>query len=137
MQLARSLSNKLNAQEYEGELICAILRVKAYVEPLQSVIELQAQGEASSLAAGDVHYACINKFYHCVNLFWVGTNLSVLHDKIQQACTFMEEMGYKLSLGFILTMKHTVSMLLGGNQMCNDQSRTMCENKTPRLLRHV
>lgn len=139
--LAGSLSDKLGTctQEYKGELICVISRVKSFTEPIQAIVELQAQGAKSSLLVGDLHWHGLNLFYHSVNLFWAGSQLAAVRDKISSTVTYMKKQRYTAALDLLNIVLRTV-MLLGGVtdfNVLHELTRFVEESKIPRLLRQL
>lgn len=59
--IAKSLLHSLEADEVEGECLCAISEVMCFVEPLLAANELRIQGEKASVRVGDVNFSCLNR----------------------------------------------------------------------------
>eukprot|EP00804_Cyclotella_cryptica_P021186 CCRYP_001485-RA/>CCRYP_001485-RA protein AED:0.02 eAED:0.02 QI:1/1/1/1/1/1/2/1352/1114 len=76
-KLAKSLLDKTQSNEVAGRVICITTEVLSYVQPQQTAIEYRLQGERIALAAGDVHWACLNKLLYTCSLPWSGAKLSV------------------------------------------------------------
>jgi hypothetical protein len=104
---------------------------------MQSANELHVQGESVSMAAGDVHWACLNRMFHCTTLFWVGVNLSTVNEAVSKACKFMREQQHRTTLIFTMTNLRTILALMGreSNALTDSElCKTVKENKNPRHL---
>ena len=135
--LAKSLLDRLGTKEVAGEVICVVAQMQCFVEPMQSASELHIQGESASMAAGDVHWACLNRLLYCTALFWTGANLPVLDETASKACRFMREQQHRTTLIFTMTMLRTILALMGReNNALTDSElcKTVKENKNPRHL---
>ena len=86
VKLALALLNKFDSTDVAGEVIWAASEVLTFLEPMHAVNEHRFQGEKNALAAGDVHWACINKLLSSTCLFWSGAKLSVAKETIATAC---------------------------------------------------
>ena len=75
-KLAKLLLDKTQSNEVAGSVICITTEVLSYVQPQQTAIEYRLQGERIALAAGDVHWACMNKLMYTASLPWCGAKLS-------------------------------------------------------------
>eukprot|EP00804_Cyclotella_cryptica_P026389 CCRYP_020284-RA/>CCRYP_020284-RA protein AED:0.07 eAED:0.07 QI:0/0.5/0.2/1/1/1/5/346/1279 len=60
-KLANALLDKNHSNEIAGELIFLSAELRSYMEPLQVINDCRLQGQATAMAAGDVHWACMNK----------------------------------------------------------------------------
>jgi len=60
VKLAHSLLDKVGSRESAGEVICIGTHVRAYVEPLQAMLEYHNEGYAAAMASGDIIQAAIN-----------------------------------------------------------------------------
>lgn len=135
--LAKSLVEGLGSKDAAGEVFFMVSEVQCLVEPLPAANELHAQGESAALSAGDINFACFNRLMHSVNTFWSGSYLSVVNERIRNACDFLKLHGHKNSLVFMLLMQSTVAVLSGHDsdfQMRNDMLKVIQENANTRLL---
>lgn len=80
------------------------------------------QGETASLSAGDSHCASFNRFCYCSNLYWSGTCLLDVKEKIEKACIFIKDRQHEQCLKYILLLKSTCLMLMD------------CETEIPRRI---
>lgn len=135
--LAKSLLDRLDTKEVAGEVICVVAQIQCFVEPMQSANKLHIQGKSASMAAGDVHWACLNRLLYCTALFWTGANLFTLDETASKACQFMREQQHKTSLIFMLPGVRTILALMGRETEAltfRELSRNVQENKNPRQL---
>ncbi|KAL3804135.1 hypothetical protein HJC23_013654 [Cyclotella cryptica] len=135
-KLAKSLLDKTQSNEVAGSVICITTEVLSYVQPQQTAIEYRLQGERIALAAGDIHWACMNKLMYTSSLPWCGAKLSVAKKAFADAGRFMEEHGHLAALSYLKTVEHTVLAFIGDKgQMISDDQLTQSEiNKNPYLL---
>lgn len=74
--LARKLLDKLDGtKEYAGEVLYICAEAATFTEPLQATHELRVNGEAESISAGDIQYACANRYRNIYAMFSGGTHL--------------------------------------------------------------
>jgi tetratricopeptide (TPR) repeat protein len=157
VKLALGLLNKFDSTDVAGEVIWAASEVLTFLEPMLAVNEYRNQGEKNALAAGDVHWACINKLLSSICLFWSGAKLSVAKETFTTArrvstlsiylsqllifgCSlfilfqqFSEGHVHLTSLYYLRTFEQTVSTLIGdGNETTHEQlTQDVIENKNP------
>lgn len=84
-RLAEALLDKHPSNEIAGEVILQSAEIHAFIEPLLAVNEYRIQGQATAMAAGDVHSACLNKLMFTAPLLWSGVNLSGVKDALIKA----------------------------------------------------
>jgi predicted ATPase len=80
MRLAKALVDKFQSTEIAGEVIWLLAESLCFIEPLQTANEYRIQGQAMAMAAGDIHWACLNKACYLATLFWCGLKLSVVKE---------------------------------------------------------
>ena len=73
--LAKSLVNKLDANEISGQVLFLVADIQCYTQPLLAVNELRTQGEQLALSLGDVEYGCFHRLHRVMALFWAGVDL--------------------------------------------------------------
>jgi predicted ATPase len=81
IRLAKMLVDKIRNSEIAGEVLWLSTEILSFIEPLQTANEYRTQGETMAMAAGDIHWACLNKASYCVGLFWSGVKLSVVKEE--------------------------------------------------------
>ncbi|KAL3787477.1 hypothetical protein HJC23_001127 [Cyclotella cryptica] len=136
-RLAKALVDKNPTTEIAGEVIIQTAEILAYMEPLQAVNEYRIPGQATAMASGDVHTACMNKMLSTVPLLWSGAVLSEVRYALIDAGRFSEEHDHRTSLYYIKIFCQTISRLVGEEcqAMSDDQlTRHVIENKNPRQL---
>lgn len=79
-KLAQALLGKNHCYEIAGEVLFLSTELLSYIEPFQVTKEYRIQGCSTAMAAGDVHWACINKVMYVMTLLWSGENLSVVQE---------------------------------------------------------
>jgi hypothetical protein len=79
-KLAKALFDKNKCNEIAGEVLFLSGELLTYIEPLQVTNEYRIQGYSIAMAAGDVHWACMNKMMFGWTLLWSGANLSVVRE---------------------------------------------------------
>jgi len=84
-RLAKALLDKHPSNEIAGEVILQSTEILAYIEPLRAVNEYRIQGQATAMAAGDVHSACLNKLLFTSPMLWSGANLSGVKEALLKA----------------------------------------------------
>jgi hypothetical protein len=157
-KLAKALLDKHHCNEIAGEVLLQSVEILSYMEPLQSTNEYRIQAQAIALAAGDVHWACMNKVMLACTLMWSGANLVRVKDAFTNAghvsnrkgmdtfivfrswtpspillsyifCTkFSEEHGHRTSLYYMKTFDRTISRLIG------DESQTLSDEQLTRYV---
>jgi hypothetical protein len=75
--------------------------------------ELQFQAESASLSAGDIQFACFNRFLRCSNKFWAGINLADCNEEVSHTIRFFERQDHKGILSVLMTFQSAVSILVG------------------------
>lgn len=74
--LGRALLDKVPSTEpFRVGLQFLVVEMKCFVEPLQSVLDLQADAERAAVFEGDSHYACLNRLAYYMKSFWAGVHL--------------------------------------------------------------
>ncbi|KAL7475270.1 hypothetical protein ACHAW6_001191, partial [Cyclotella cf. meneghiniana] len=137
IRLAKGLVDKIRNSEIAGEVLWLSTEILSFIEPLQTVNEYRIQGEAMAMAAGDIHWACMNKASYCVGLFWCGVKLSVVKEEFTCNGRFIEERNHLTALYYLRTVERTVIALIGeGNKVMSDDelTRNVIENKNPYQL---
>jgi predicted ATPase len=84
-KLAKALLDKNPSNEIAGEVIYQSAELLAYMEPLQAVNEYRIPGQATAMAAGDVHSACMNEFLSTCPMLWSGVILSGVKEALVNA----------------------------------------------------
>lgn len=84
-KLAKALLDKNKCNEIAGEVLFLSTELLSYIEPLQVINEYRIEGQATAMAAGDLHFACINKFAFAWTLMWSGAHLSVVKEALVNA----------------------------------------------------
>lgn len=134
--LAMSLLQRPESKEVAGEVIFVVSRVKCYVEPLQALNEFQTQGQNAAISAGDVHMACTNRFYCCLNLLWSGAKLADVEEEILMTFQFAKKLAYKTNASFILSVQQTVLTLMGREPVTPSQAAS-AQRKNNREMMHL
>lgn len=135
--LAMSLLQRHESKEVAGEVIFAVSRVKCYVEPLRALNEFQTQGENAAISAGDVHMACTNRFYSCLNLLWSGAKLPDVEEEILKTVQFAKKLSYTTNAGFILSVQQTVLALMGKEFATPSQAAIAQRENNDRQMMHL
>eukprot|EP00804_Cyclotella_cryptica_P024001 CCRYP_020052-RC/>CCRYP_020052-RC protein AED:0.10 eAED:0.10 QI:2066/1/1/1/1/0.5/4/344/538 len=134
-KLAKALLDKNKCNEIAGELLFLSTELLSYIEPLQVTNEYRIQGQAIALAAGDIHWACMNKLGFTGTLMWSGANLSGVKEAFINAGNFSTEHDHRTSLYYIKTFDQTIARLVEGETLSDDQlTRSVIENKNPYQL---
>lgn len=120
--LAKALLDKLDSRKVAGEVMSVVAEAESYVQPIQALSELWVKGEHTALAAGDTHFACINRVQHCSMLFWTGVKLSTVREEFAKAIQFMKEQSHTTSLFLMQTLQNTM-LALAGSEGQTDNSR--------------
>lgn len=111
--VVRSLVNKLNAKEIAGEVIAVTCEMRCFAEPMQTVYELQKEAEKAAMAAGDLHWACLNRMNRSLTMFHAGEKLSEVKDAVSQACRFTQQHNHTTALFFLLPAQRNILCLMG------------------------
>ncbi|KAL3778655.1 hypothetical protein HJC23_008639 [Cyclotella cryptica] len=131
-KLANALLDKNHSNEIAGELIFLSAELRSYMEPLQVINDCRLQGQATAMAAGDVHWACMNKLMCAGTLLWHGGNLSGVREEAVSAGLFSKEHNHQTSLPYIITFQRSISRLIGDeDEAVNTDllTRNVIENK--------
>ena len=73
--LAQSLTQKLSAHEFAGQIQFLVADIQCCMQPLLAANESRIEGERLALTVGDVHYGCFHRLHHVMTLFWSGLEL--------------------------------------------------------------
>jgi hypothetical protein len=111
-KLAKSFLDKNQCNEIAGEALFLSAELLSFIEPLQVTNEYRIQGQAAVMAAGDIHWACMNKLQFTSTLLWHGADLG----RVREAFTHAEFVSYSLTdasnVGLFLVLKRTDSLPL-------------------------
>ncbi|KAL3797973.1 hypothetical protein HJC23_013211 [Cyclotella cryptica] len=136
-RLAKALVDKIQNCEIAGEVIWLSTESLSFIEPLRTVNEYRIQGQATSMAAGDIHWACWNKTSYCVALLWCGVKLSAVKEAFICNRRFIEEHNHLTTLYYLKIVERTVITFIGGeSRIISDEelTRIVKENKNPYQL---
>ncbi|KAL7479423.1 hypothetical protein ACHAW6_005158, partial [Cyclotella cf. meneghiniana] len=75
-KLAKVLLDSNQCNEIAGEVLFLFAELLSYIEPLQLTNDYRLQGQATAMAAGDIHWACMNKLMSSWALLWHEPSLS-------------------------------------------------------------
>jgi hypothetical protein len=117
--LARSLLDKLDANEVAGQVMLMAAEVQCFTEPMQALHELKAEGESVAISVGDTHWACLNRIQYCAGMYYAGANLLMVHDKVMEAHQLMKWQDMNVFV-FILIIQRSLSILLGNRVVTFD-----------------
>ena len=90
-KLALSLLDKVGSRESAGEVISISTQLRAYIEPLQAVVEYHNDGYAAAMASGDINTASLNSSLFCYTSFLAGVNLQMIQEKYTETQKMIEE----------------------------------------------
>ncbi|KAL7502047.1 hypothetical protein ACHAXN_000145, partial [Cyclotella atomus] len=96
--LAKQLADKLDAKEVAGEVIGILCEVQCFVMPFQSSMDLRAESEKASLAAGDITCVCINRLGICSSQHWAGQHLASVKEAFAQARQLYKKLDFNVTL---------------------------------------
>jgi len=116
VKLALSLLDKVGSRESAGEVSCFGTQVRAYVEPLQAVLEYDNEGYAASMASGDTFLAAVNLMFGCNTSFFAGVNLPTLRAKYAEVIKFMEDRKQVILMVQIQYAQRTIFKLIGTDE---------------------
>eukprot|EP00804_Cyclotella_cryptica_P007107 CCRYP_014514-RA/>CCRYP_014514-RA protein AED:0.02 eAED:0.01 QI:0/1/0.8/1/1/1/5/397/1398 len=136
-KLAKALLHKHPSNEIAGEVILKSTEILSFIEPLQTTNDHRLQGQVAAMAAGDVHWACMNKLLFTCTLLWSGENLSEVKEAFIKAGHFSEEHSHQISFYYLKIFDRTISRLVDGEDltMSDDQlTRHAIETKNPYQL---
>eukprot|EP00804_Cyclotella_cryptica_P019507 CCRYP_006660-RA/>CCRYP_006660-RA protein AED:0.11 eAED:0.11 QI:0/0/0/1/1/0.5/2/0/852 len=156
-RLAKALVDKIQNCEIAGEVIWLSTESLSFIEPLRTVNEYRIQGQATSMAAGDIHWACWNKTSYCVALLWCGVKLSAVKEAFicnRRVCRkffrvlsdsqyltvhalsfdsfykqFIEEHNHLTTLYYLKIVERTVITFIGG------ESRIISDEELTRIVK--
>jgi hypothetical protein len=84
-KLAEMLLDKHKFLDSAGEVIWLSTQLRIYIEPCQSAMECHKEGQHFAMTAGDVHWACMNRFMYAGFLLHCGVKLSVAKEDLANA----------------------------------------------------
>lgn len=84
-KLAKALLDKNVCNEIAGEVLFLSSELLSYIEPLPVTNEYRSQGESVAMAAGDIHWARMNKIGFTGTLMWSGAKLSRVKEALINA----------------------------------------------------
>ncbi|KAL7484284.1 hypothetical protein ACHAW6_009928, partial [Cyclotella cf. meneghiniana] len=106
-KLAKALLDKNVCNEIAGEVLFLSSEILSYIEPLPVTNEYRSQGESVAMAAGDIHWARMNKIGFTGTLMWSGAKLSRVKEALINAARF------RMPSWYLLT-GHAVHAFFGG-----------------------
>jgi predicted ATPase len=116
VKLALSLLDKVGSRESAGEVICFGTNVRAYLEPLQSVLEYFNDGYTAAMTSGDVNMAMINKIFYDGTSFFSSTNLQTMQEKYAKLIEMMEETKQMIFLVMHQPIQRSIFKLVGSEE---------------------
>ena len=116
VKLSRSLLNKVGSGECAGEVICADIQVRAYVEPIQATLEYHNEGFAAAMTSGDIIQATINNICYCTCIVLAGVNLQTVQEKCAESEIFMYERKMLVFIVQLHACQHSVFKLIGTDE---------------------
>eukprot|EP00804_Cyclotella_cryptica_P002686 CCRYP_009601-RA/>CCRYP_009601-RA protein AED:0.04 eAED:0.04 QI:400/1/1/1/0.8/0.66/6/302/1357 len=129
-RLANALLDNHKCNEIAGEVMFVSSGILSYIEPLPVAKEYRIQGQEIAMAAGDIHWACMNRLGFTVALLWSGANLFGVKEALISAGHFSAEHDHRTSLYYIKAIDKTVSRLVEGEVLSDGQlGRSVIQNK--------
>ncbi len=114
VRIAQKLIAKTGSQEMAGEVTALATQTLGYVQPLQSLVDCHKEGHDVAMAAGDIHFALLNKTMQLGVDTWTSNKLPILKQEYANARKSCEEHGHFLVwVAHIIYMEKAISMLMG------------------------
>ncbi|KAL7481155.1 hypothetical protein ACHAW6_006837, partial [Cyclotella cf. meneghiniana] len=114
-KLAKALLDKNKCNEIAGEVIFLSAELFSYTEPLQVTNEFRMQGQTTAMAAGDIHWACMNKLMFTWTLLWHGATLSRVKEASTIAGVHNAEKFFEINMpSWHLLSAHAAHAFIGG-----------------------
>jgi hypothetical protein len=128
--LGQSLLEKLAESETSAAVIATVCEVQCFVQPVQAAMELNGQGESTSIANGDSHWICMHRLLYCQKLFWIGSNLSSTSETLEKAVLLMKEHEHQVTFFAAASIQMLVTKLSG-----QDKTVSLCATSPVQVKR--
>jgi predicted ATPase len=113
VKLALSLLDKVGSRESAGEVICIGTQVRAFVEPIQAVLEYHDDGYVAAMVSGDIRIASINSFLSFGSGFFAGVSLQIMQEKYVKIQKMLEERKQVILMIQMQQFRRSIFKLIG------------------------